>query len=332
MTVSTVRTDAAATTFREKGYVVVPDVFDPVTDYAQLYADWNEILDEIARECIADGVLSSGYESLPFSDRFVTICRETGRNFPQRFDIALPQKNIRADTPFYAGPGIFDVITNPRLLDIVETIVGQEVTSSPIQHTRMKLPMPLLTEANGKVAPHQFHQDQGVALPEADESGIITCWIAITDADEDNDCLQIYPDTALGDLFPHYSAGTPGTAGLTSIGTRVVPDHLPDGPPTPVVVRAGSVVIFNGRMVHGSLGNHSENRLRISLDLRYQPSGYPTGRPGFPDFVARSRSNPETVLTDPIAWRQMWLAAREQFAGRDDPYLFRWSADSPACQ
>src|SRR5262249_5878889 len=98
MSLLTLNTDEAATTFREKGCVVVPGVFDPVTDYAQLFADWAATLDEIADECIADGVLSSRYETLPFADRLVTICRESGRNFPQRFDISLPQKNIRRDT------------------------------------------------------------------------------------------------------------------------------------------------------------------------------------------------------------------------------------------
>lgn len=333
MTTSALSTEEAAATFREKGYVIVPGVFDPATDYAQLFADWGAILDEIADECIADGVLSSRYESLPFPDRFVKICRETGRNFPQRFDIALPQKNIRHDTPVYVGPGIFSILTNERLLDVLEAILGPEVTSNPIQHTRMKLPMTDLTDAgkvDGKVAPHQFHQDQGVALPEADQSGIITCWIAITDADEENDCLQIYPETALGDLLPHCPAGTPAMAGLSRRG--IPPRCLPRSPAMPVVVKAGSVIIFNGRMVHGSHGNHSENRMRISLDLRYQRSGYPTGRPGFPEFIARSRSHPESVLTDPEAWRQMWMATREQLADQDNPYFFRWSADSPDCQ
>jgi hypothetical protein len=334
MTLSTLRTDDAATTFWEKGYVVVPDVFDPVIDFAQLYSDWGDILDEIAEECIAEGVLSSRYESLPFAERLMAICRDSGRNFPQRFDIALPQKNIQSDTPFYTGPGIFSILTNPRLLDVLEGILGPEVTSNPIQHTRMKLPMSLLSAAgsiDGKVAPHQFHQDQGVAQPEADESGIITCWIAITDADEENDCLQIYPETALHDgLLPHCPAGTPAMTGLTRRG--ITPRAMPEGPSTPVVVKAGTVLIFNGRMVHGSHGNRSENRIRISLDLRYQPTGYPTGRPGFPEFIARSRSHPETELTDPVAWRQMWLDAREQLADKDNVYQFRWTADSPGCQ
>jgi phytanoyl-CoA hydroxylase len=333
MTLSTLSTDDLATTFREKGYVIVPGVFDPATDYAQLFADWGAILDEIADECIADGVLGSRYESLPFPDRFVAICRESGRNFPQRFDIALPQKNIRRDTPVYAGPGVFSILTNERLLDVLEAILGPEVMSNPIQHTRMKLPMTDLTAAgsiDGKVAPHQFHQDQGVALPEADESGIVTCWIAITDADEENDCLQIYPETALGGLLPHCPAGTPAMVGLSRRG--IPPRELPAGPPTPVVIKAGSIIVFNGRMVHGSHGNHSQNRMRISLDLRYQPSGLPTGRPGFPEFIARSRSHPESVLTDPRAWHQMWMTAREQLADREYPNFFRWDADCADCQ
>lgn len=44
--------------------------------------------------------------------------------------------------------------------------------------------------------------------------------------------------------------------------------------------------------------------------LRWHPTGQPNGRPAFPEFVARSRANPETELRDPVLWKQMWEKAK----------------------
>ena len=60
----------------------------------------------------------------------------------------------------------------------------------------------------------------------------------------------------------------------------------------------GSVLFLHKRTVHSSLPNVSEE-VRWSFDLRYNPTGEPTGRHLFPGFVARSRANPETELRDP---------------------------------
>lgn len=85
------------------------------------------------------------------------------------------------------------------------------------------------------------------------------------------------------------------------------------------------------RTVHSSLANETQDQVRISLDLRYQPVGEPTGRPMFPEFVGRSRSRPETELRDPAAWKRVWMEARERLAA-DQPESFnRWDPNSPVC-
>ena len=66
-------------------------------------------------------------------------------------------------------------------------------------------------------------------------------------------------------------------------------------------------------------------------ELRYNPTGQPTGRGMFPGFVARSRSHPETELRDPEAWTAMWLEARRALADGEQPSFNRWDPASPAC-
>ena len=48
-------------------------------------------------------------------------------------------------------------------------------------------------------------------------------------------------------------------------------------------------------MPHRSTLNKTDE-VRWSMDLRYQ-TGTPSGRPYYPDFAVRSRSNPASVLT-----------------------------------
>ena len=85
------------------------------------------------------------------------------------------------------------------------------------------------------------------------------------------------------------------------------------------------------RTVHSPLDNVTENEVRISFDLRYQPVGQASGRPAFPGFVAPSATRPETTLHDPLAWGQSWYEARERLAAQQGPTDNRWLADSPVC-
>ena len=83
--------------------------------------------------------------------------------------------------------------------------------------------------------------------------------------------------------------------------------------------------------IHSSLDNETENEVRLSLDLRYQRIGVPTGRPAFPGFVARSKAHPESVVTDPAAWASLWLEARARLAAIENPTFNRWKSGMAVC-
>jgi hypothetical protein len=98
-------------------------------------------------------------------------------------------------------------------------------------------------------------------------------------------------------------------------------------------MRPGSVLLMTQRTIHSSLVNITEDRVRISMDLRYQPIGQPTGRPAFAaaGFVARSRAHPELVLDDPAEWARRWLSLRDELAEQQNPTFNRWSAEAAVC-
>ncbi len=318
-------TTAQRQQFDDEGYVVVDDVLDSVRDIGPVLSEYEGVLDEIARSLEAQGVIASLYHELRFPERLIRICVESGRNFPQHFDFSLPQKNVRADTPFHVGPAVFNLLTNPRLLDIAEEIIGPEVYSNPVQHIRMKLPPPAVSKDggyNGLISRIPWHQDNGVLLPEADEATILTIWAPITEATIENGCLQVIPASHRKDLVAH----CPTEQGLT------IPDKLlPTQAAVPLPMRPGSLLLMTQRTMHSSLDNVSQDDVRISFDLRYQPVGQPTGRPSFPGFVARSKAQPETVIRDPAAWARSWYDARARLAEENDPSYNRWRADSPVC-
>ena len=126
--------------FDDEGYLVVEDVLDPELDIGPVMAEYWQVLDGIARSLHADRAIPSTYGDLPFADRLIRVCEESGRNFPQHFDIALPQSGVVHDTPLHVGPAVFNLLTSPRLLDVVESVIGPEIYSNPVQHIRMKLP------------------------------------------------------------------------------------------------------------------------------------------------------------------------------------------------
>ncbi len=310
--------------FKEEGYVVVEDVLDPAQDIAPVLAELAEVLDRLATGFVSEGILASAYRQLPFADRLTRVHIESRRALSQYFDISLPQSNVRRDTPMYLGPAVFRLLTNPRLLDAVQDIIGAEIYSNPVQHIRAKLPRHAVQAGphNGLVSKVSWHQDNGVILPEADEARILTVWLPLTPASVENGCLQVIPGSHRAGLESH----CPTERGVA------IPDRLlPANRARPLPMTPGSLLFMTQRTVHSSLDNTTEAQVRVSCDLRYQPLGEPTGRPAFPGFPARSVAHPNTVRRDPAVWAQSWLDARARLAEHADPVYNRWRADAPVC-
>ncbi len=312
--------------FQEEGYLLVRGLLDPEQDLDPVIGEYHGVLDQLARELYAQGRISSTYEELPFSPRMIRICAESGSTHAQYFDFSLPQMGIKADTPFWAGPAVFQTLRSERLLDAVQCFIGPEIYSNPIQHVRLKPPEHLVPKdpATGKVqlGSTPGHQDNGVLLPTADQSQILTVWFPLWDATEENGCLQVLPGSHRQGLLTHCRRWN----GLS------IPDQflrLEDGLPLPM--QRGDVLFMTQLTCHGSLCNHSQE-VRWSFDLRYNPTGQPTGREMFPGFVARSRRNPASELRDPSAWYGLWRETRDRLArAEENPAFNRWGAEDKVC-
>lgn len=315
--------DAQRRELTDEGYVVVEGVLDAERDFAPLFAEYSDRLGELANRLLGQGRLTSMYRDLPLTERLTQISAETGQTFGQFFDISLPQSGVQLETPIHIGPAVFRLLTHPRLLGLVEEVLGPEIYSNPVQHSRLKLPLWAFKpgSASGLEAAVSWHQDNGVILPEADESDILTVWLPITEATVNNGCLRVIPRSHLGGLHRHCTS---------DLGLRIPEQLLEVGRAVPLPMRPGSVLLMNHRTVHASLENRS-NGVRWSFDLRYQVTGRPTGRPAFPGFVARSRNWPDTELRDPEIWGEMWISTREALAGAESPKYHRWTDRDELC-
>lgn len=303
--------------FNTQGYLVVDDVLE-TNRLEAVKSEYAALLDKLYADWQAQGLVPPA-EALDFWDKLL-ISYKAGCDWFQPMDISLPGDEIGADTPFHFGPAVFDMITAPRLLDMVEDLIGPELTSNPIQHVRLKPPATDLhsDEVRAHISTTDWHQDRAVAHASGDATQMVTVWLAISDATVENGCLQVVPGKP--QMYPH----------CPQRQTAIAPGCLDEEAALPLPVRAGGAVLFHPLTPHASLDN-SSTQFRWSFDIRFNVTGQPTGRAHFPEFVARSRSAPDNELHDWHLWQAMWHDTRARLAAQPHIPIHRWQADSPVC-
>jgi ectoine hydroxylase-related dioxygenase (phytanoyl-CoA dioxygenase family) len=317
--------------FREDGYLIVEDVLTG-EDLDAIEAEYRKIVDRVSADLALQGKLRP-LTGTTFSECYIEAMQQLDDMYDlyQHLDISLPLlEDLDHSHTMNAGPEVFRLLTNPRLLDIVESVIGPEIYSNPVQHTRIKPPVRHLpdTALDANIAATLWHQDSAVIDTEADGTDMLTIWLAVTDATLENGCLIVERGSHREEMTLH----CPGKVFPAEI---YIPESIiDDGRVMPMEVPAGGAILLNKLTEHGSLDNHSDD-IRWSFDLRYQPIGQPTGRSVFPGFVARSRAHPEQVVTDPDEWASLWWDARDRIADGVTPMRLnaRWedNARQPIC-
>lgn len=305
---STVLSQAQIDEFDSNGFLVVENVLGDA-ELEPLETEYAQLLDQTCRRLHRDGRIESTFEEYDFGERFahtVSACPES----VEFFNISLPLVNGAVDPLTYQahfGPALFQLQRSARILDVVESLIGAEIASSPVQQMRIKPPQATVGEANvshSNVGVTTWHQDTVAIMPEAEDTEQITVWVAVTDADEENGCLVSIPGS-------HREGSHPHQAGSIAREPTVPEAIIAGRKGKPLPVGRGGIILFHRHNIHSSLPNRS-NRLRWSLDLRYHPVGQPSGRPAFPGFVARSRLDPASELHDATTWQDNWDRARRR--------------------
>lgn len=117
-------------------------------------------------------------------------------------------------------------------------------------------------------SPFPWHQDAPYWAFGCDHLGsLVSLQLYLDDADAQNGCLWILPGSHRHGVLPSQE----GRGVLGRLYTDV--SHVDAGDPVPIEAPAGSVIFFDGYVVHGSRGNRAQASRR-ALVLTYQPAGY----------------------------------------------------------
>ncbi len=319
------------TQFHDNGFLAIPSLLNDC-DLAPIASEYDTLLESHIDRLVAEGRIAERPTGA-FSDRFAATLA-IDPNFHRRCNISYPLINGPIDAAEFVmhhGPAVFDLLRHPKILDLVESIIGPEISSNPVQQMRMKPPAATLSDSalqvQSNVGRTTWHQDIVALLPDADDTTIVTVWVAFTDAHVENGCLVSIPGSHR--LGPQVHCANEELASEPNVPASV----LEGMEAQPLPVKKGGVVLFDKLNVHCSLPNVSAT-MRWSADLRYNVTGQGTGRPAYPGFLARSAAHPGSVLDDYETWRQNWLDARRRIlAGEHGGRIFedtRWN-DPAVC-
>lgn len=266
--------------YDEQGYLVLPRLLD-ARDLEPVKRAMSDKVSMIADDLFESGLIRDRRGNSPFETRLAELFENLtdsdflhyGRSWRDRL------------------PGYYQLMSNPKILDVVESLIGGEIFSNPVYNVRPKVPR----VAAGAVP---WHQDKSY-WPDANSNPVITVWIPLVDSTEENGCLHIIPRTHKRRVMAHHAENYTGT-GYTELDVKGL--KKPEIVALPL--KAGGAILFNDRCVHMSTPNNS-NGVRWSVDLRYQPTDQDPMTQHGSGFLARSREHPEKVAT-----LEDWLAGR----------------------
>mmetsp|Transcript_24505 Transcript_24505/g.45832 ORF Transcript_24505/g.45832 Transcript_24505/m.45832 type:complete len:265 (-) Transcript_24505:259-1053(-) len=221
----------------------------------------------------------------------------------------------------HVGPEMFKMMRNGNLLDAVESLIGGELYSNPIQNVRIKPPESCLSKASN--ANHQglnwslsaatpWHQDHAICTADAERTEFVTCWIPLHKIPLDNSPLLVVPRSHKCGLVDHCVSKKTKEIHLPAVNLEDSKKRV-SREAIALPMERGDVLFLHKHTMHASAPNKSD-RMRFSVDLRYNVTGHPTGRGKFPGFVARSKIDSTRELKDHKVWAKLWTDTRAKFA------------------
>ncbi len=151
--------------------------------------------------------------------------------------------------------GLADLIRSPRILDMVEDLIGPDLmvwsTDWWIKEAR----------SPSFVSWHQDSQYWGL-----DTNRLVTVWVALSESTDQSGCMRLLPGSHLGPDLPHVETYHPDN--MLTRGQSI--ECVDEKQAINLEVPAGHAAIFAFRIAHASHPNRSDDR-RIGYAIRYIP-------------------------------------------------------------
>ena len=277
--------------FHDDGFLFVRNLL-PNKALQPLINELAQRVDDSTQAAVEQGILNPAdtYDGEPFETRLALVsnaCSDPNWIWSNYFR----DQKIRT-------AGMFTLRTASTLLDVVASLIGEEVLAHPQFNYRAKLP-------NQEITVIPWHQDLAYLIPEeAGETLVVNVWLPLVRATEENGCMQVIRGSHQFNLIAHnYQDQTPGHTG----GKGISDMELPPGDIVTAELDVGDVLLTSERVVHRGLPNRADT-VRWSVDTRYCQIGLPTGRALVPGFIARSRTNPENVAKSHHDWNRLFAS------------------------
>jgi len=147
----------------------------------------------------------------------------------------------------------YELATKPRILDIVERIIGPNVlvhTSSVFRKN---------PDDGAGIPWHQDGHYWRISPPK-----LVTAWIALTESTIENGCVQVIPGSH-HERLPHSSVRQRGNMLASGLTLERPPD---ESSAVSVILAPGQISLHHLNLVHGSKPNRT-GRSRIGFAVRY---------------------------------------------------------------
>jgi ectoine hydroxylase-related dioxygenase (phytanoyl-CoA dioxygenase family) len=272
--------------YREDGFVIVEDVFEP----AELQPTMDaiaELVDMFAERLYAAGRIRSKHEDKDFHHRLAAIEKEH------------PETSVLIHQYSVLPKALAELWSCDKLIGMIRQIIGPDIAGHPIWNIRSKTP-----QTRRMTVP--WHQDTAYLLAGAETTMQPTAWIPFEDIDEKIGALQVIRGGHRPPkVYKHYREKQVGHS--KSWYLFIPHNDLPHDRIVTCEMKFGSVLLLNQLVPHRSLENFSD-KVRWSVDLRWQDPKLPTGVEGHSEpIIMRKASDPD--------WRpdwDAWIAAERE--------------------
>ena len=201
----------------------------------------------------------------------------------------------------------YDLITHPRILDAVESILGENLVAWSAG---------LFPKHPGQGTYIGWHQDGTYWNLESQQ--VVTAWLALSESNQSNGCMRVIPGTQEWSIQPHRD--TFSAKNVLSRGQEVQA-NFSKHEALDVVLAPGQMSLHHVNLVHGSEPNTSQLQ-RTGYAIRYvTPSVKQSGDPatgvlvrGEDHYGYYHLAGPPEAVSPEKALARMKQSAREQLS------------------
>jgi len=265
--------------FHRDGFVIVEDVFTPA-DLQPAMDGIADIVDHFAELLYDAGKIPSKHADKDFHTRLAAIERD------------YPESSVLVHHFGVLPPELAELWSCDALIDMVAQLIGPDIGGHPIWNIRSKTP-----QTERMTVP--WHQDTAYLLPGAEASVQPAAWIPFEDIGAEIGAIQVVRGGHTGRIGEHYIENRTGNP--HSWYLFIPADDLTQEDIVTCEMRFGSVLFLHNMTPHRSLENLSD-RVRWSVDLRWQNPALPTGQEGAGELIVMRKADDPEFRPDWAAW------------------------------